>query len=374
VETTTASTAGGDVIRITGRLLVMALAMITGPVATASADPALQTVYASTLVANGVTVASDGRMFLVVQPGEPGSGPEVVEIRDGAPRDFPDSAWNSWHPGDDGRDSFVGINSIRIGPDGALWVVDRGRPSTWPSVVAGGPKLVKIDLTSNTVVRIYDLAAGIRPWSFVDDVRFRESTAYLTDAGAPGLLVLNLTTGAVRRVLDGHPSTVAQSPLRAEGTPMTDPDGHPITIHADQLEISPDGQWLYYQPASGGMSRVPVEDLDDDVPDAVIAAHVERFADTPPTGGTAMDADGTIYLSDVDTKRILAVSPTGTVSTLIDDPRLIWVDAMWIDDDMNLVMPAAELNRQPTLNGGVDTVEEPITIYRYPLGVRGFRS
>ncbi len=36
--------------------------------------------------------------------------------------------------------------------------------------------------------------------SFVDDVRFRGGTAYLTDAGAPALIVLDPHTGKGRRV------------------------------------------------------------------------------------------------------------------------------------------------------------------------------
>ena len=103
------------------------------------------------------------------------------------------------------------------------------------------------------------------------------------------------------------------------------------------------------------------------------AAHVERFADTPSTGGTAIDANGTIYLSDVDARRILTISADGKITTLIADPRLAWVDAMWIDDDGNLLMPAAQINRIAGLNGGVDAVEKPITLYRLKIGQKGVR-
>jgi hypothetical protein len=75
----------------------------------------------------------------------------------------------------------------------------------------GGVKLVKFGLATNEAVRVYDLSAVTRPWSFVDDVRFNGPNAYLTDAGDPGLIVMNLETGEGRRVLDGHPSTIAQT-------------------------------------------------------------------------------------------------------------------------------------------------------------------
>jgi sugar lactone lactonase YvrE len=140
-------------------------------------------------------------------------------------------------------------------------------------------------------------------------------------------------------------------------------------VHADQLEVSADGRWLFYQPCSGPMSRIETRFLDDaSLPEAQLESHVEAFADTPSTGGTAIDASGTIYLSDTEQSRILAIAPNGQVSTLLADPRLAWVDAMWIDDDGRLWMPAAQLNRVAALNHGEDAVRWPIIIYSVAIG------
>lgn len=348
---------------------VMALAA-----ASASAQDRLEPVFSSDLVVNGVTVSRGGRLFLPAQPAKPGTTPEVVEVRGGRPVPYPDARWNAWTPGMDGRDRFVGVNALRIGPDGALWVVDHGSPGLGQPVVPGGPKLVRIDLATNRVARVYDLSRVTKSWSFVDDVRFNGGNAYLTDAGSPGLIVLDLRTGNGRRVLDGHPSTVAQTPLVAEGRPVTDPKGDPVNVHADHLEVSPDGAWFYYQPANGRLARIATRYLDDPaLSDAQRAAYVERFADTPSTGGTAIDARGTIYLSDVNAKRILTISPEGKVATLLSDPRLVWVDAMWIDDAGNLLLPTAQLNRTAGFNGGTDAVEQPVTLYRLHIGQKGVR-
>jgi hypothetical protein len=72
---------------------------------------------------------------------------------------YPDAAWNSWTPGEDGHDRFVGVNAIRIGPDGALWVVDRGGPGIGQPVVPGGAKLVRIDIGSDRVAYVYGIAS-----------------------------------------------------------------------------------------------------------------------------------------------------------------------------------------------------------------------
>ena len=354
-----------------GKAVAAAAALLTTP---ASPAQTLEPIFSSNLAINGPTTSSDGRLFIVAQPAQPGVTPQVVEVRDGKAVAYPDARWNGWKPGMDGHDRFVGINAIRIGPDGALWAVDRGGPAIGKLTVAGGFKLVRIDIATNRVERVIDLTSVSKPWTFIDDVRFNGANAYLTDAGAPGLIVLDIKSGRGRRVLEGHPSTVAQSPLIAEGKPLRDVKGDPVNVHADQLEVSPDGRWLYYQPCSGGLSRIATRYLDDPgLSDAELASHVERFADTPSTGGTAIGADGTIYLSDVDHKRILTISPEGKITTLLADPRLIWVDAMWIDDHGDLLLPAAQLNRTPGLNGGAAAVLQPITLYRYHVGQRGTR-
>lgn len=350
--------------------LLVTLIMTTGG---ACAQAQLETIFSSSLVINGPTTR-DGRLFTVVQPSKPGESPEVVEIRDGKAVPYPDEQMNSWLPGKDGHTLFVGVNSLRFGPDGSLWAVDRGGPGIGKPLVPGGAKLVKINIRTNKVERIYDLSSLIQPWSFVDDVRFHGSKAYLTDAGSPGLIVLDLESGRGRRVLGGHPSTVAQTPLVAEGKVLRDPQGKSVNIHADQLEVSPDGQWLYYQACSGSMWRIATKYLDDATgTNAQLNAAAMPFADTPSTGGTAMGADGTIYLSDVDKSRILTISPEGRIATLIADPRLIWVDAMWIDDAGYLLMPAAQLNRTPGLNAGINAVQEPIRLYRLRIGQAGVK-
>ena len=217
--------------------LLVILVMTTSP---ALAQPQLEAVFSSPLAINGPTTSPDGRLFTVAQPSKPGDSPQVVEVREGKPVPYPDEHLNSWRPGMDGHQLFVGVNSLRFGPDGFLWAVDRGGPGIGKPLVPGGVKLMKINVATNKVERIYDLASMTRPWSFVDDVRFHGSLAYLTDAGSPGLIVLDLKSGHGRRVLDGHPSTVAQTPLVAEGKVLRDPQGRPVNIHADQMEVSPD--------------------------------------------------------------------------------------------------------------------------------------
>jgi sugar lactone lactonase YvrE len=217
-------------------------------------------------------------------------------------------------------------------------------------------------------VRIHDLGPATRNTSYIDDLRFNDGSVYLTDAGAPGLLVLSPATGDVRRVLDGHPSTVDQRTMYADGAVLRDERGDELRVHADQLEVSPDGRYLYFQPSSGPLARIETRWLDDpSVPATTMAGRVETWVDTPTTGGTAIDADGVIYLSDTNRRRILTITPDGRVETLIADPRLIWPDAMWIDHDGFLWIPAAQLNRTPGAASGQQRVDYPVWIYKIAI-------
>jgi sugar lactone lactonase YvrE len=123
------------------------------------------------------------------------------------------------------------------------------------------------------------------------------------------------------------------------------------------------------------MSRVATEHLhaalyDDAAADA-LSGLVEPFALTPATGGTAIDADGVVYVGDTDRQAVWRVHPNGTSSLLVHDPRLLCVDAMWVDSNNTLWMPAAQLNRgdiflQP---GNVsNTISWPMQVFTMNVG------
>ena len=102
---------------------------------------------------------------------------------------------------------------------------------------------------------------------------------------------------------------------------------------------------------------------------SVLGLLTQPFANTPSTGGTAIDADGNIYVSDTDSQRIIKTSSNGTKTLLTQDPRLLWVDAMWITADKKLWMPAAQLNRGTPFNGGKSYIVKPLHVYSIDIGV-----
>lgn len=356
--------------------LLFAAALLSGPAVAAEpaklpADPRLAVAYQGTERFNGVTVSKDGRVFMPVQRRTPGTGIEVGEVVGGKLKPYPDETWNGWSEGKDPAKAFVGVNALRIGPDGDLWVVDPGKTGLDKPPVPGSVKLVRIDLATNAVKRVYPLADSTGPRSFVDDFRFNGRHVYLTDAGEKaGIIVLDLDTGKQRRVLDGDRSVTQNGrALTGGGRALQMEDGKPVVVNADQLEVSPDGRTFYYQPCTGPLYRIDTRLLDDPAASpADVAKGVSLYADTHSAGGTAIASDGTIYISDTDAAAVLAIAPGGAISTLARDAKLDWVDAMWIDDAGRLWLPASQRDLTPDMNHGREGVHEPLQVYTIGIG------
>lgn len=318
------------------------------------------------LVWNGVAVV--GRRVFVCGPRWSGStGPSVGIVDGEVIVPFPDAAWNAWKPGDEPARAFVNVNAIHLDGIGGLWAVDTGSPEFGGSPLPGGAKLVRIDLATDTVGRIYTVEPGIvLDGSYIDDIRFNGRHAYLTDAGRPGLIVLDVETGAMRRALDGHSSVTAPAgrDIVLSGRVLRAGDGQPLRVHVDPLEVSPDGKWLFFGPLHGPWSRIETRYLDDaSIDPADLAAHVAPWADLPPVGGTAMDEDGTLYFTDLRADAVRSRSPDGTISTLLADERLHWADAPFIDEERRLWLPVPQMDRSSIFSGADRVREWPVGLF-----------
>jgi hypothetical protein len=321
---------------------------------------------------NGVSTTPEGRLFVLFARVDGSKGPDVAEYNQTTNTSvpYPNAEWNNYTAGKDLSTHLIRVNSQRIGPDGLLWIVDVGSPSFGePVILPNGPKLVTVNLTTNEVARVYPMGNATLSTSLMDDIRFNPATgfAYLTDAGAPAIIVLNLATGDTRRVLVNDPSTSSAIPVSAEGNLLHASGNSFEYIYADQHEVSPDGRWYYYQPCSGGMYMIETKYLDQAFYNTTLVQELSQYviplAHTPSTGGTAIDALGNIYVSDTDSQRIITLHPNGTQTLLVQDPRLLWVDAMWVDTQQRLWMPAAQLNRGEPFNNGTNHVVPPLHVF-----------
>ncbi|CEF42413.1 hypothetical protein ASN_3170 [Acetobacter senegalensis] len=276
---------------------------------------------------------------------------------------FPDAAWNGWKPGQDATHRFVSVNALHVAPDGMLWVVDTGTPSFGGSPVSAGAKLVRIDPATGHVLRIYPLGPEIaQAGSYIDDIRFNGTHAYLTDAGKAALIVLDIRTGHARRVLDNDVSTRARTDrlIVMDGHVVKTGPHQPLLVNADPLEVSPDGKWLYFGPLEGPWSRVPTALLDDsNVSSTDLSAAVQPWSDLPPIGGSAMDTAGNLYFTNLRDNGVYRRDVSGKITRLISDLRLHWADAPCLASDGRLWLPIAQLDRLPQFHQGQARSHQP---------------
>jgi hypothetical protein len=346
-------------------------ALLSAASPSASADAQLLTAVESrTMIWNGV-VAHAQAIFLSGPRWSGTEGPSVVRFKDGKFEPFPDVQWNSWVEGADPSSMLVNVNAIHDDRAGGLWIVDTGSPEFGGDPLPGGAKLVNVEIATGKISQVFTFESNIaKAGSYIDDVRIHGRIAYLTDAGQPGIIVLDLDSGSARRVLENHHSVTASDdrPIVVDGKTLTGPDKKPLKVHSDPFELSPDGHWLYYGPLEGPWSKVPTAILENSAatPEEVAGA-VQPWADLPPVGGTAMASDGTLYFSDLKSDTIRKRTPDGKIADVISDARLHWVDAMYLDEEGGLWMPAAQLDRVPLFNDGVSKLKLPISVFRLGL-------
>jgi len=191
----------------------------------------------------------------------------------------------------------------------------------------GGAKLVKIDLATNRVSRIYFLGKDLAPsGSVLSHMRVDARFLYVTDAGLGAIVVIDRETGRGHRVLEGEPCSRADRSITPmiHGKPLVHPDGKVPVIHLSHLELSPDGRWMYFTPLFGPMlRRVETKYLHDPrLTNEEIAARVEEVVRIPPVTSITADAAGNLYFSALTEDGVLKMGPDRKLQTLIRDDRI----------------------------------------------------
>jgi len=352
---------------------LMGGAMVLAKTASRSAAGLTEVFRDDTFQITGVTVSKHGRLFVCYPRWSDIYLNAVVEVtRDGSAMPFPDERWNGWdRKPDTARDHFVCVQSVVVDGRDALWVLDPAAPML-TSPVPNGAKLVKIDLASNQVVHVIPFGPDvIRADSYLNDVRFdlASNTAYITDSGAGGLVVVDLASGQARRVLDEHPSVRAQEGVQIviNGRAVLDAQGQPPRFNSDGIALSADGAWLYYQPITAtALYRIRTEVLrDPNATAATLADAVERYASTFTVDGLWVDADDRIYLTDITHTAVSRLLPARMVDRLIVDRRLQWPDTLTQASDGTMYVTASHINESATYNRGKSVRTRPYGVYTF---------
>ncbi|MDG6093586.1 major royal jelly family protein [Acetobacter sp. AN02] len=307
--------------------------------------------------------------ILILSPVWPGNtGPQLQLLgRDGALSPFPDAAWNA--AGGDPSGRFVSVTAMTVLPDGALWILDSGRPSRDGTARVALPRLIRFDPASGSVVQTVTIRdTALRPESFLSAIQIHGTRAYVLDSGSAAIVLVHLDTGVAERRLEMHPSLTSQKPIAGPEGIVKAANGRPFEVDASLLAISPDGRWLYYQPYSGPLYRLSAETLEDSgFTGAAVEESATLWYKTPALGGMTVGPDGTLYWSDVTSGSIESYTPGRVPHRLITDPRLHWPGGLAVDGHGTLYVPAAQLDRSAWFTHGDPQVQPPVVLWKFAI-------
>lgn len=357
-------------------LAALLLTSITGVAFAAEVQTAEVVAELPEAVGN-ITFTPDNR---VIYSHHPFFSPDirVVELdadrRSGRP--FPNLAWNT--PRKDSDHYLDSVLGLRGDTQGVIWMLDMGTRSGIT------PKLVGWNTRTDRLERIYPIPApASRPESQLNDFAIDavNGAFYIADEGiGPGgdgtqaaLVVVDIRTGASRRLLEGHPSVLPEDvPIAVDGRELRVPgaEGKPVRLRvgADGIALDRQAEWLYFGPLNGGwLYRVRTVDLLDTELDAeALGSRVERYARKPNNGGLSIDDEGNLYLTEVE-HRAVGVIGAGDrrYRRLATHPDLIWPDGVSFSPDGWMYVSAAQLSEVPIFNDGNALQKPPYHFFRF---------
>lgn len=297
----------------------------------------------------------------------------VVTVADSVTKaPFPDEATNMWLGGQDGESKWVCVQSVYFDRSGALWVLDPAAPNLG-TVESKSYKLVRINKQTGAWEKKYEFDSVASDTSYINDVRVdaERQFAYLTNSKEGGIIVINLATGQMRQVLQGHYSVISDPSytFTIDGKELRR-KGMPAKFNSDGIALTPDGDWLYYKPATDDkLYRIRTEYLRDwSMTSAMLGDKVEDLGHKCVSDGMIFDDAGNLYLGDMEHYRIVRINPAANheMMTVVQDNRLIWPDSYSIAGGY-LYITCSQINKQPDYNDGINKRTTPYTVYRIKI-------
>jgi sugar lactone lactonase YvrE len=356
------------------RIIVAALMFGILPMAGQAAEigkPRLEIVAQLKQRPGNIAVADDGRMFISVHPFDNPIDKVLELLPDGTTKPYPNDIWSK-EPGPDGNGFANVIHLLAVGK--LLYILDMGGPRVQP-------KLVVWNITDNKLERIWYLPNHVNtPQSFDQDFVLTpdQKWAFIADMGQvdlaakaePAIIVLNLETGAARRVLGTHASVrPAAKPMVAAGEQMKltrEGKELPLYLGLNPITIDPKGEWLYYSTMGQGLLyRILVHDLIDSAltPEA-LAQRVAVVGTKPPSDGMLIDGLQNIFITSVADGSIGIMNNQGRYSTWLRDPLLSWPDGLAFGPEGAIYVTVNQLHLASMFNKGEDKSTPPYMVLR----------
>ncbi len=310
----------------------------------------------------GVKIDRDGNYYVSVPRWAPGIPATVnkIEVVDGKPLL---SAYPNWEMNKIGDpQALQSVLGWEIDENNRAWFLDQGHIEGAPCI-DGAQKLVCWDITSNELVESIKIPDEIASYkaSFLNDLMVdnRNGFIYIADSGIftdpleGGLIVYNMRTKELRRVLHQHESTQDVPGYWFEIAGKKAWRNEPMRTGADGIALAADRKTLYWCPLTGrNLYCLDTSLLQDmSTPHQEIEKAVIDLGDKGTNSdGLGADNKGNIYYTMLEGQGIGIYNPAEkTFNPFVTDERMIWVDGMTFDSRGNLVF---NNNRLHELFGG----------------------
>ncbi|QES88132.1 L-dopachrome tautomerase-related protein [Rhizosphaericola mali] len=320
---------------------------------------------------NGVAISNDGRLFAEFPRFDKGDYPSIVEIKkDGSQVPYPNKEWNSWKKGNDPLKAFVSLNAIYINKeDNHLWAVDPGDPN-FGANIKGAEKLVEMDVNTNKVIQTYIVPTEMVPGNtHFNDIRIKGDWVYITESTQGSIFVLNKKTKKFRRLLLDSKLTKADTSIHPEyfGRILEASPGKAPVLNADQVELNPAGDTLYFSsPFGPNLYQVATADLrNETLTTPELEKRISVYITMNPIGGLIMDKKGNLYLGEVKNGSIRCVGQDKKTKWILQDDRIKWPDALSISEDGTFYIAIAQVGSLPMMSNGKDLRNPPFYIFSF---------
>ncbi len=293
-------------------------------------DSKVETLVSLDYPPGNVSVAGDGRIFFAYHPFAQVhrfNVPSVFELVAGVPKPFPNAEFQK---------RYQGVFGMTVDKQNRLWAIE---PSGLDHEKS---RLIAFDLQTNTQVFEYWFPA--KEAQFAQDLRVTADgkTVFLADTGlfkftSASVIVFDIASKSYRKLLSADSSTQPQDwMIRTKaGVHQLGYDLVTFSVGVDGIELSRDGNWLYYGTMSHDqMYKVPTAALQDAKLSAPeLAKQIIAVGRKPLSDGITVDANDNLLITDVENGGIARLSTKGELTTLTKSAKVVWADGIVMSPD-----------------------------------------
>lgn len=308
-----------------------------------------------------IAVGPDGRIFMSTHLAY-GPPHKIVEVMpDGSFEPYPKAAF------------FPEINAVLgaiVDRDGIFWFLD----TIWGKDGMG--RVIGWDTKNEKLFKIFHIPRPLIYDNFIlnDMAVDRDHNAiYIAETASDttsAILVLDIETGLVRRVLEGSKVTTPEdTQMIIRGKPLT-MQGNDAKVGINPITIDDQNEYVYFAPmTSTALYRVKTADLlDQTLDNAALEARVERYADKPMSDGITIDSADNVYISDIANSALGVITPDRKYTQLFQDDNVLdWVEGFANAGPAGIYATANKLHRSPAFNNEQPTPNQFYIIQFEPL-------